>query len=92
MKEAYIESRLREGVKSLGGMAVKFPATYLNGFPDRIVLMPGGRIWFVETKAPKRTPSKLQNAVHGFLERLGFEVLVIDTTTKVKEFLQRIAE
>ena len=52
MLESVIESRLRQEAKKRGGMALKFVSPGMNGVPDRIVLMPGGKMAFVELKAP----------------------------------------
>lgn len=48
--ESRIETHLREKVKEAGGLAIKFFCIAFTGLPDRIVLMPGGRLWFVELK------------------------------------------
>jgi hypothetical protein len=59
--------------------------------PDRIVLMPGGRIWFVELKTTGKKPTPRQEFVIGWLRKLGFEVWVIDTQELLNEFEKRIA-
>jgi predicted methyltransferase len=51
-----------------------------------MVLAPGGRLWFVEVKAPGRRPSRLQQREHDRLRALGFEVLVIDSKAAVEAF------
>lgn len=89
--EKEVESRLRIQVKQkLGGMAVKFVSPGLNGVPDRIVLLPYGRIIFVETKAPKEKLRKLQAYVCGLIRGLGFDVRRIDTKEKVDLFIQEM--
>ena len=60
MLESVIESRLRQEAKKRGGMALKFVSPGMNGVPDRIVLMPGGKMAFVELKAPGKAPRALQ--------------------------------
>ena len=50
--EKDIERHLREGIKSLGGWCLKFVSPGFTGVPDRIVLMPGGKLCFVELKRP----------------------------------------
>ena len=60
MNEKLIERKLREGVKALGGLALKFSSPYHRGVPDRIVLMPGGRMYFVELKTTGKKPTLLQ--------------------------------
>lgn len=89
MRENVIESYLRDKVKGLGGKAYKFVSPGNAGVPDRTVLLPRGRIIFVELKAPGKKPTALQNLQHGKLRKLGFEVLVIDSKEKVDDFVKR---
>lgn len=76
--ERDIERHLRDAVKRAGGMALKFVSPGMAGVPDRLVLMPGGRVFFAELKAPGRTPRPLQLAVHRTLRSLGFRVYVLN--------------
>lgn len=87
MKESTLEGRLEREVKRLGGLALKFFIFSFTGFPDRIVLMPGARVYFVELKAPGKTPSKRQAYVHKFLNKLGFTVYVIADRDRLDNFL-----
>ena len=73
MREKTIEKKLADAVKARGGRAPKFTSPGFDGMPDRIVLMPGGRIAFVEVKAPGKAPRPLQEARHRLLRRLGFQ-------------------
>lgn len=89
MLEKEVERYLRKQVKErLGGMALKFVSPGMNGVPDRIILMPGARICFVETKAPGEKLRKLQRYVCGLIVNLGFPVYRIDTKAKVDAFIQ----
>lgn len=90
MNEKYIEKKLREAVKSSGGMALKFVSPGCNGVPDRLVLMPGGRAFFAETKAPGKTLRPQQQRRKEQLERLGFRVYVIDDIGKIGGMLDEI--
>jgi hypothetical protein len=92
MNEKLIEKKLREGVKKLKGEALKFFCMSFTGMPDRIVLMPGGRVWFVELKSTGKKPSPRQEFVIGWLRKLGFQVFVIDTQEGLDEFLNLIAQ
>lgn len=65
--------------KETGGLCLKFPPIFFAGFPDRICLASPGVIVFVETKAPGKTPRKLQARIHNKLKGLGFRVEVIDS-------------
>lgn len=87
MRENKIEKYLREEVEALRGECIKFPPLFFRGFPDRIILMGGGVIVFVETKAPSGRPTLVQRKVHDLLRRLGFRVEVISTLEEVDEFI-----
>ena len=56
MKEKIIEKKLVKAVKEAGGIASKFISPGFDGMPDRIVLLPGGVMGFVEVKAPGKVP------------------------------------
>lgn len=92
MNEKLIEKKLRERVKKLGGIALKFFVLSFTGFPDRIVLMPGARIWFVETKTTGKKPSPRQLVVIEMLRKLGFNVLVIDDEMSLLEFFKELED
>ena len=93
MLESEVEKKLCEKVKKeLKGRAFKFVSPGFNGVPDRIVLVPMGRIWFVETKAPGKKLRKLQRWVRGLIQELGFVVLRIDTIEKVEDFIRQVKE
>lgn len=87
MLEKTIETRLRDGVKALGGKAYKFVSPGNSGVPDRLVCLPAGRMVFVELKAPGKTPRPLQKACHRQLQHMGHSVWVIDSAERVEEFL-----
>lgn len=87
MLERAIEERLVGRVKAAGGMAMKWVSPGLSGVPDRICVLPGGRIVFVELKAPGKQPTALQVRVHEMLRRLGAEVHVIDSKEGVDALL-----
>jgi hypothetical protein len=74
--EKDIERKLRDLVKDkFGGMCLKWVCPGWAGVPDRIILLPGGRIVFAELKRPKGSEvSKLQKKWREWLQRLGFTV------------------
>lgn len=90
MLERVIESRLRQEAKKRGGMALKFVSPGMNGVPDRIVLLPGGKVAFVELKAPGKVPRALQEKRMGQLRKLGFLVYVLDGTERMGGILDEI--
>ena len=90
MLESVIEGRLRQEAKKRGGMALKFVSPGMNGVPDRIVLMPGGKMAFVELKAPGKVPRVLHEERIWQLRRLGFLVYVLDGTERIGGILDEI--
>ena len=90
MRESKIERRLAASVKRMGGLAVKFVSPGLDGVPDRIVLLPGRKIAFVELKAPGKKLRVLQEKRKRQLESLGFPVYVIDGVEQIGGVLDEI--
>lgn len=91
MLEKEVEQYLCKKVKKeLQGIAFKFVSPGFNGVPDRIVLVPMGRIYFVELKAPGKKLRKLQKWVCDLIRGLGFVVLEIDTKEKVDAFISEV--
>lgn len=88
--EKWIEKTLREKVELKGGMCIKLLPFLLNGLPDRLILLPGAKLYFVETKTPGDKPSKIQKVIHGKLNKLGFPVYIIDNEDKLNNFLKLI--
>lgn len=86
MLEKTIEAALVKRVKALGGRCEKFVSPGRTGVPDRIVTLPGGRIIFVELKAPGKTPTALQLRDHAARRSLGCDVRVIDSLEGVDAF------
>lgn len=79
MLEKKVEQRLVQRAKDNGGLAIKWVAPSMSGVPDRIVFLPGGRVIFVELKAPGRMPTPLQMRIHDMLLKLGADVRVVDS-------------
>lgn len=86
MLEKDIEKALVKRVESLGGLCEKFTSPNRRGVPDRIVTLPGGRIIFVELKAPGASPTKLQKRDHDRRKALGCTVFVIDNIEVANAF------
>jgi len=87
MREKQVEQKLVKAVKAAGGLCPKFVSPGTAGMPDRLVLLPGGRILFVEVKAPGKKPRPLQIHRHEQLRALGFRVVVIDGDGRISELL-----
>lgn len=90
MLEKDVESQLRNKIKELGGKAFKWVSPGNAGVPDRIILLPGERIYFVETKKPKGKTRVLQDRQIEHIRALGFEVLVLDSKEGVNRFISKL--
>lgn len=85
MRETQIEKKLKNKIEAVGGKCLKFVSPGMSGVPDRICLFPGGKVFFVETKAPGKAPKPLQKKRHRELQQLGFTVLIIDSEEDINE-------
>ena len=90
MREKTIEYKLSQAIKAMGGIAPKFVSPGFDGMPDRLVLLPNGKIAFVEVKAPGSKPRPLQVSRHGMLRRLGFQVYVLDDAEQIPQIIKEI--
>ena len=90
MKEKTLERKLVQSVKAMGGIAPKFVSPGFDGMPDRLVLLPCGRIGFVEVKSQGMTPRPLQKKRHEMLWGLGFKVYVLDEPEQIGGILDEI--
>lgn len=83
-REKDIESYLRKEVKKIGGKAYKFISPGNAGVPDRIIVLPGGKVFFVEMKAPGKMSTPLQKKMQHELVEFGCTVFRdIDTREAV---------
>lgn len=88
--EKEIESYLASRVKAYGGLALKWVCPSWTGVPDRIVLLPGGRVAFVETKAPGKYLRPQQARWQERLQKLGFKAFTADTKSAVDKIIQEL--
>lgn len=89
--ESEVERYLREQVEKLGGKCVKFVPDFSRGFPDRVVILPRGVLFWAETKRPVGgVLDPYQNFQHVLLRRLGQRVEVVwskeEVDSLIKEF------
>jgi len=85
--ERNIEAHLVKRVKALGGAAYKFKST-TAGVADRIVLLPGGVVWFVELKSEKGQLSPMQKVFMHEMLRLGQRYVVLNSKESVDDFIR----
>jgi tRNA U54 and U55 pseudouridine synthase Pus10 len=88
--ERTIESYLVYTVEAAGGVAEKTVSPSGRGYFDRVVVLPGGRVIFVEVKRPKRsTVSAHQRRRHEIYQMLGAEVAVVRTYADVDRLIEK---
>lgn len=92
LKESGIEKRLKKEIEKIGGKALKFVSPGVAGVPDRIVLLPHGRISFIELKAPGEELRPLQEFRAKELRALGFEVRCIDSIEGIMQFVSEVID
>ena len=90
VREKIIEQKLVKAVKNKGGLAPKFVAIGIDGMPDRLVLMNGGRIAFVEVKAKGKKLRPLQVRRKKQLEQLGFLHFTLDDEEQIGGMIDEI--
>lgn len=92
MRESVIEARLRDGVKAMDGICWKFVSPGTTGVPDRIIILPGGKIIFVELKADTGRTSAIQQYRINELRNIGADVRILKGLSQVRAFLEEVME
>ncbi len=90
MREKVIEQKLVKAVRRKGGLALKFVSPGFDGMPDRIILLPEGKMAFVEVKANGKKPRNLQISRHRILRKRGFQVFILDDEKQIKKIIDEI--
>ena len=91
-RERDIEQKLVKAVKAAGGICPKFVSPGTDGMPDRIILLPGGRIGFAEVKFPGKKPRVLQVRRHRQIRKLGVPVFVLDDPEQIPGIIREVTE
>lgn len=87
--EARLERKCKEAVRAAGGVFIKLVPAVEVGLPDRLVLLPGGVVWFVELKAPGGRLGPKQGFWERRLRKLGMNYL---RTSGFEEFVQAVLQ
>jgi len=90
MLEKKIEKKLKEEVEKIGGLCVKLVSQNQNGIPDRLVILPDGRVYFIELKKTNGVLSKVQKYQQTRLRKLNQKVKTIWTLEEVEEFISEV--
>ena len=89
-RESEVEACLRQKAEVRGGVCKKFLPDYSRGWPDRIVLLPGGVQCWVETKTRGGVLSGAQLVAHEDLRRLGQQVAVVWTKEQAAALIEML--
>lgn len=93
ISETDVERQLTEGITALGGKCLKFTTPNYTGVPDRIILLPGGRVAFAELKRPGEKERRRQELVQTKFRTLGFTVFSsVDSADKINKVLDYCRE
>ena len=87
MEERKLEQSFKRSIHHQGGLALKLITPGYAGIPDRLAILPGGRIAFIELKKPGGLPRPLQIKRHEQLQQLGCDVAVIDSNERLQAWL-----
>lgn len=90
MLEKKIEDLFVKRVLEMGGQALKLNSASGAGLPDRLILIPRGKIAFVEFKAPGKKPRPLQEYMFNEIRSIGFRVYVVDRPEKIGGVINEI--
>lgn len=86
-KEKSREARLKKSVKEANGICLKYYNKGNTGWPDDVILLPGGVTWWVELKKPGKTAEPLQIERGKQLQALGHNYALLDTDEKLNTFI-----
>lgn len=91
--ESKVEDDLKAAVKKAKGLCIKLPAILYIGIPDRLVLLPGGRMFFVELKrAKKGRVSAMQDRFRETLCSMGFTCVILKGRPDLDNFVRTHVE
>lgn len=87
--ERDIEAALKRRVEHCGGKCIKFVAVSESGIPDRIVILPRGRVIFVELKRPRGGKiAPIQKYQMEKLRSLGCEAALVKNYSDIEKLLE----
>lgn len=90
VSEKAIEAYLGKLVKEAGGISLKYTNGNASGYPDRLLLLPGGVMGWAEIKSQGETPTKLQATRINKLRRLGFMAWICDSREKAEQIVEQL--
>lgn len=92
MLEKQIETKVNDYAKTLGVLVYKFSSPARAAVPDRLMIAPSGRIWFIEFKRTGEKPTPAQDREHARLRQQNVAVFVVDDVEQGKRIVDRMVE
>jgi hypothetical protein len=89
--EKDIEKKVCDYAREKGFLAYKFTSPMRAAVPDRLFIVPGGTVFFIEFKRPGAAPTPAQVREHARLIVMGVKVYVIDNVSDGKELVDSYA-
>lgn len=89
-RERDIEKWLRQKIEQMGGIALKFTSPGNDGVPDRIAILPGGQVWFIELKNTGEKPRAIQEWQIERLRKLGCNVALITGKQEARAWIREV--
>lgn len=92
MRESAIEKALIQAVQQAGGVCWKWVSPGINGVPDRTIVLPGGRVAFVETKTPQGKLTAIQKHRHKQLAKLDAPLYTIYHPNQIPPLIHHLTQ
>lgn len=90
-RERDIEKWMREKIEQLGGQFMKWVSPGNDGVPDRIAILPGGGVYFIELKTDQGHSTRIQEWQQQRLRRLGCNVREVRGMTEALQFIEEVS-
>ena len=91
-RERDIEKWMREKIEQLGGQFMKWVSPGNDGVPDRIAILPGGDVYFIELKRDGEVPTELQKWQIRRLKKLGCYATVVTGMKEARQFIEEVVD
>lgn len=89
--EKALEKYLVSEVRARGGECLKYYSAGTTGWPDRIVMMPGGVMAWVELKSRGKHPTPRQRVRLNRLREMHFTAVVADCPGDIARLVELLA-
>lgn len=85
--EKVIEKKVCDYAKAKGILVFKFTSPARRSVPDRMFILPGGKVFFIEFKRKGQKPTDAQTVEIKKMEKQGSHVHVVDNVLEGKEII-----